>query len=125
MRRPLVRGCGVLFAAALLLLALLAARAAMVRPAPQPAATVAIPPLVIDDGAAVARLQQALRFRTVTYDDPARRDVAAFAGLRDFLVRSFPRVHALPHALVGGGTLLFTWQGRDPRLAPVLLMAHQ
>src|SRR6188508_1282960 len=100
MRRRWSWGCGALAAGALLLLAILVVRAASVR---DPAATTAgpaLPPLTVDDAAAVARLQQALRFRTITYDDPRQRDVAAFAGLRDFLARSFPRVHALPHELV-------------------------
>jgi len=123
-RRLLLRGCGTLAVLALALVVVLCARAALLRSPPAPAAAAAPAPR-IDTAAAVARLQQALRFRTVTYDDPQQRDPSQLAGLRDFLARSFPRMFALPHELVGAGTLLLTWPGRDPHLAPVLLMAHQ
>ena len=89
-------------------------------PPPKPA------PAPIPIAAATERLAQALRFRTVTHDDATQNDPAQLVALRDFLARSFPRVHAqLRRELVGEHSLLFTWPGRDPKLPPVLLMGHQ
>jgi carboxypeptidase PM20D1 len=94
-------------------------------PRPQPPAP-APPPAPIPAAAAVQRLAQALRFRTVSYDDASRVDASQLVALRDFLAQSFPRVHAaLARELVGGHSLLFTWRGRHPELPPVLLMGHQ
>jgi carboxypeptidase PM20D1 len=119
------RGCGLLAVAGLVLVAVLVARALLLHPVAAASHGAPLRPVALDVGAATARLQEALRFRTVTYDDPAQRDPVQLAALREFLARSFPRVHLLPHELIGGGSLLFAWQGRDPRLRPVLLMAHQ
>src|SRR5689334_7837826 len=115
--------CGAL-ATLLVLVALLVANTLRLpRPAP-PAAPTQPAPIAID--AAVARLAQALRLRTVSYDDPARDDPAQLAALQELLARSFPRVHQnLHHEVVGEHTLLFSWPGRHPELPPVLLMAHQ
>jgi carboxypeptidase PM20D1 len=123
-RSGLRRGCGAIAAALALLVALLVANTFRL-PAPPPPgpATAAVP---VDLEAATARLARALRFRTVTYDDPARAHPEELAALRAFLAASFPRVHAaMSPKLVGGGSLLYTWRGRHPQLPPVLLMAHQ
>jgi len=124
LRGGLRRGCGAIAAALLLLLALLVANTFRLPvPAPPASATPAVP---VDIEAATARLARALRFRTVTYDDPARAHPEELAALRAFLATSFPRAHAAMHPeLVGGGSLLYTWRGRHPELPPVLLMAHQ
>jgi carboxypeptidase PM20D1 len=42
------------------------------------------------------------------------------------LARSFPNAHrVLQQELVNGTSLLYTWPGTDPSLAPVMLLAHQ
>ena len=78
------------------------------------------------DGEAAARhLAEAIRFPTVSYEDPAQRDDAAFAGLHEWLAATYPRVHqALVREAVGGKSLLYTWAGRDPALPPLVLMGH-
>ncbi|HET9767689.1 MAG TPA: M20 family peptidase, partial [Thermoanaerobaculia bacterium] len=76
--------------------------------------------------AAAERLAQALRFRTISHDDPAQDDPSQLIALRGFLERSFPRVHAqLAREQVSEHSLVFTWPGRRPDLPPVLLMGHQ
>lgn len=74
------------------------------------------------DREAVARLSRAVQFRTVTYADGPAGDHAAFVG---WLKSAYPRVHAeMTPELVGGHSLLFTWRGSDPSLAPLLLTGH-
>ena len=82
------------------------------------------PPLPVDT-AAVQRLSQALQAQTISTETgpPSSEALAAFHA---FLQQSFPRVHAqLKREEVAGGSLLFTWQGSDPKAPALLLMAHQ
>lgn len=82
-------------------------------------------PLSVDVAAAAARLGRAVQFPTVSTDDPAGRDPAPFLGLHAHLLESFPRTHAaLTREVVDGRSLLYTWRGTDPALAPVVLMGH-
>jgi carboxypeptidase PM20D1 len=81
-------------------------------------------PVAVDDSAAAARLAQAVRFKTVSYEDsaPAGGELLAFHA---FLQRSFPKAHAaLKREVVGDYSLLYTWAGSDERLEPVGLMSH-
>ncbi|HYU36067.1 MAG TPA: M20 family peptidase [Thermoanaerobaculia bacterium] len=79
----------------------------------------------IDARAVAEHLSGAVRFATISHDDgQVERD--AFLGLHDYLARSFPLVHAqLTREVVAGYSLLYTWKGRNPSLAPVLLLSHQ
>jgi len=82
-------------------------------------------PLRLDEAAAVRRFAGAVRLPTVSTGDapPSSRDLDAFHA---YLARQFPRVHGeLRVEQVGHGALLFTWKGRDPSMAPIILMAHQ
>jgi carboxypeptidase PM20D1 len=72
------------------------------------------------------RLGAALRFHTVSTPEPAGPSAEAFRELHAFLEKEFPRAHdELKKELINKFTLLFTWEGSDPELDPVLLMAHQ
>jgi len=77
------------------------------------------------DPEAHRRLANALQFRTITKQSPARLDSAAYERLFGYLDRAFPRVHtALDTTHVHGLSRLYTWEGRDSSLAPIVLMAH-
>jgi carboxypeptidase PM20D1 len=74
---------------------------------------------------AVERLAGALRFPTVTPDDPAQRQAAIFAALETYLADTFPNTHkALTRETVGRDALLYTWPGTDSAAKPVVLMGH-
>ena len=50
----------------------------------------------------------------------------AFLDLHQFLIDAFPNVHAsLKREVINEFSLLYTWEGNDPSLRPVLLSAHQ
>jgi len=77
------------------------------------------------DAEASQRLAQAIRVPTLTSHDPAALDSTAFRDLYAHLGRVFPRVHqTLDTTHVNGLSRLYTWTGRDPSLAPIVLMAH-
>ena len=87
------------------------------------------PPLAeakIDEAAALQRFSGAVKLQTVSTADapPAAEAMMAF---HQHLQASFPLLFAqVPHETVGhAGALLFTWQGSDATLPPIILMAHQ
>ena len=92
-------------------------------PAPAPAGTPGIAVDVDADGA-VRRLASALRVQTVSHEDRARIDPAAFAALAAELRQGFPRVHQALTVESVGPSLLYTWTGRDPAGPPIILTAH-
>jgi carboxypeptidase PM20D1 len=80
----------------------------------------------IDVERAARRLGEAIRFRTVSTGADVARDEAQWHALHAWLASSYPGVHAtLQREQIAGLTLLYTWPGADPTLAPIVLMAHQ
>jgi carboxypeptidase PM20D1 len=89
------------------------------QPSPGPVAPMQTPP------GAVERLAAALRIPTISTDEAAERDTAAFRAMREHLLVSFPAFHAASRMEVGTGRgVLYTWPGSDPDLAPLLLLGH-
>ncbi len=79
----------------------------------------------VDLDAVVSRFSQALTYRTISHQELEDRDPIPFLEFHDFLERSYPAVHgALGRETVNELSLLYTWEGRDPSLDPVLLMGH-
>jgi carboxypeptidase PM20D1 len=82
-------------------------------------------PVVAIPAAAAARLAGAIRLRTVSAEEPAEFDATVFNAMHAYLQLSFPRVHRqLRREAVGDHSLLYTWEGSDPRLQPLLLAGH-
>jgi len=70
--------------------------------------------------------QLAVRYKTISYGDPLLFDSSQFIGFRKFLETTYPHFHSkLTRETVAGYSLLFKWEGRNPQLKPVILMAHQ
>ncbi len=79
----------------------------------------------IDTPAAADRLAAAIRFKTISFDEPARRDPEAFDALDAYLATAFPDVtRVLSRETAGEAALLYTWRGLRADLPPVLLLAH-
>jgi carboxypeptidase PM20D1 len=113
----------VILAVALLALAANAARLSSVQP---PSGSPDVAPIEINETDAVARLSQAVRLRTVTTDTQASSAPDAFAAFQAFLSQAYPLFGKnLPVEVVGGHSLLYTWQGRRADLPPLILTAHQ
>ncbi len=83
-------------------------------------------PLYKTDDAVIQRLSQAIQFKTVSYQDSGKMDTSAFNGLHRFLKQSFPLIDSLlTLEKINTYSLLYKWQGSNPELKPILLMAHQ
>ncbi len=79
----------------------------------------------VDAGAAAARLAGAVRFPTISHERVEDTDTAAFLGLHEYFAATYPLVHAtLAREAVAGLSLLYTWEGTEPGLEPVVLMGH-
>jgi carboxypeptidase PM20D1 len=82
--------------------------------------------LAVDSRAAAERLAGAIRFPTISHEGGKNVEAEAFRGLHQYLQQTFPRVHAaLTRETVADYSLLYTWRGSNPSLAPILLMSHQ
>ncbi len=78
------------------------------------------------DGKSIAeRLGLAVQYRTISYADPEKFDVKAFEGLHRLFETLYPQVHAqLKLEKVNGLSLLYTWEGQNPDLKPIMLTSH-
>lgn len=74
-------------------------------------------------------LSRAIQFKTVTLanGDPRPGQDGEWLAMHAWLQEAYPAAHAaMTREIVPGTlTLLYTWQGSDPSLKPLLLMAHQ
>lgn len=80
----------------------------------------------INETDAIGRLSQAVRYPTVTTDTQASSGPDVFAEFQAFLRDAYPLVGKnLPVEVIGGHSVLYTWQGQRPDLPPLILTAHQ
>lgn len=80
----------------------------------------------VDISAAALRLGEAIRFQTLSHQNPSENDRSQWLGLHDWMARTYPAFHTVAHReAVGGDGLMWTWPGRDASLRPLVLMAHQ
>src|SRR5712671_6935866 len=86
----------------------------------------AVPRAEVDAQAAAQRLAEAIRFRTISSYEKPDQDAAALRGLQAHISKSFPAFHAAAkREIVGQYSLLYTWEGTDPKASPIALLAHQ
>ena len=90
------------------------------------AAVKVAPAVAVDLDAAAQHLSQAVQIQTVSHQALADDQPAEWQRLHDFLQTTYPAAHAaMTREIVGRNTLVYTWKGSDPSLAPIILMAHQ
>ena len=124
MRRPVRMAIRAALLAVLALLCVVAFRTYTYGP-PPPAPAAAKAEVAIDRDQAASRLAQALRVPTVSYSADLLVDSESFARFRALLDANYPNVHrAMTREIVAENSLLFTWPGQDPSLAPILFSAH-
>ncbi len=80
----------------------------------------------VDTLAMAEHLAGAIRIPTISYERVEDTDTAAFLALHDYLARTYPLVHAqLSRETVADLSLLYTWEGSETSLEPIVLMGHQ
>jgi len=79
----------------------------------------------VDTETAAAHLCQAITFRTISHQDSASFDPRPFQAFNRFLEKTYPAAHQiLRKEVVNDYSLLYTWEGNEPSLEPVILLAH-
>lgn len=79
----------------------------------------------MDKMALAERLEEAVRFRTISHQDPAKLDRLAFLGFHAFLQKSYPKAHRmLKREVITNYSLLYTWEGSNAGQKAILLAAH-
>lgn len=74
---------------------------------------------------AIAHLQKAITFKTISYDDSSKLDSSAFLGFHSFLATAFPKTfQTLGIEKVNKYSLLLHWKGKSS-VNPLIMMAHQ
>lgn len=80
----------------------------------------------IDANAAAGRLGEAVRFMTISNQDPTQNKMEEWAKLHSWLQAKYPKAHAaMAREVVGAASLVYEWKGSDPSLPPIIMMAHQ
>ena len=86
----------------------------------------AVPRAAVDKEAAATRLAEAIRFRTISSFENPDSDTEALRGLQAHILKSFPAFHAAARReVIAGYSLLYSWEGSDPKAPPIALLAHQ
>lgn len=79
----------------------------------------------IDANSVAERLGLAVQFKTVSSHDPEKVDGNAFLGLHRLFQTLYPQVHStLKREIINEYSLLYTWEGKDPELKPIMLTSH-
>ncbi|HYG27452.1 MAG TPA: M20 family peptidase [Caulobacteraceae bacterium] len=118
----------VVLAAVLVLVAVVAYRTMTFEPpaAVDPAEVELAAAMPFDGALAAQRLGEAIRFQTISNQNPADNQLAEWEKLHAWLQATYPATHgAMRREVIDGHTLFYTWAGSDPSLAPIVLMAHQ
>ncbi|HET7875408.1 MAG TPA: M20 family peptidase [Methylomirabilota bacterium] len=83
------------------------------------------PEIPLDPARAASRLARAVRFRTISPQEPRDFDPRPFLAFHEFLRTNYPTAHrVLTREVVNRYSLLYTWKGADPARKPVLVLAH-
>jgi carboxypeptidase PM20D1 len=86
----------------------------------------AVPRVPVNEQAAAARLGEAIRFQTISNFLNPESDADALRGLQAHIAKSFPAFHAAAkREVIATYSVLYTWEGSDPKAAPIALLAHQ
>lgn len=89
----------------------------------EPMAVEPVEPVSIPEDA-VAHLQKAIQFPTISYKKNVVSDTSAFIGLANYLKATYPLVDSMLVRRTFNYSLLYEWKGTQPELNPVVLMAH-
>ena len=74
----------------------------------------------------IKNFQEAISYKTISFADSTLFDSTQFLGFKNFLKRTYPKVHTtLTCEIMKGYSLLYKWEGKNTALKPFVLMAHQ
>lgn len=79
----------------------------------------------IDSEKAAERLAQAIRLKTISYQEASDFIAEPFLQLIDLVAVTFPKVEQkLEKKVINRYSLLYRWRGKNPELKPLIFLAH-
>ncbi|MDX1628909.1 MAG: hypothetical protein R3345_09440, partial [Fulvivirga sp.] len=70
-------------------------------------------------------MAKAISIPTISHEDPANFDSAAFHSFNRFVKQCYPLVDSLLELTpINEFSMIYKWTGSDPDLRPVILMGH-
>ena len=79
----------------------------------------------IDSQSVAERLGLAVQYKTIANIDQSKIDGNSFLGLHRLFKTLYPQVHSqLQVETVNDYSLLYTWEGKNPDLKPIMLISH-
>ncbi|HZK39174.1 MAG TPA: M20 family peptidase [Clostridia bacterium] len=83
-------------------------------------------PEKVDSARAIKNLSEAIKIPTISYPEHELVDWSQFEKFHDFLEKSYPLITKhLKREKVSVASLLYKWEGTNPNLDPIALLAHQ
>ncbi|MEL6913321.1 MAG: M20/M25/M40 family metallo-hydrolase [Pseudomonadota bacterium] len=122
--RRILMGLSVLGVLLVALLAVIGINTALYRLPPAPEGLPEVTVAQVDADAVAARLAEALAIPTISYPDRALFDYPEFDRFLDWMVETYPGVHATMERELINRSPLYRWPGTDPTRAPVLFIGH-
>ena len=87
------------------------------------------PPLVkekVNTERFIKNLSDAIKFKTISNNDPEKVDWNEFNRFHEFLRERYPHIFSeLKIKIVSRASLLIHWEGKNPTLDPIALLGHQ
>ncbi len=75
---------------------------------------------------ALANFKGAINIKTISYGDVALIDTTQFLAFHSYLEKTYPLIHQnLKREKISNFSLLYTWEGKNSKQKPAILMAHQ
>lgn len=121
MRRAILAAVGVLALGLVGVVGVAVARSAMVTSRQPDVAPVSVE---VDADRVAGLLSHTIRLETVSTIDRSQMDRAPFEALNAWLPEAWPALHGVVEVEEFDLARLYKWEGTDPSLPPVLLMAH-
>ncbi|MRS04299.1 M20/M25/M40 family metallo-hydrolase, partial [bacterium] len=85
-----------------------------------------VPRFAQDPQVLAEHLSSVIKIQTISHEDPQEDVKENFETMQALLAKTYPLTHKnLKKELVDGHTMIFTWEGKDASLNPVVFMAHQ
>ncbi|MGI9666927.1 MAG: M20/M25/M40 family metallo-hydrolase [Acidimicrobiia bacterium] len=79
----------------------------------------------VSDNDFLDHLGAAVRINTTSHDDRSKIDTDSFLAFHAFLEDTYPLIHEhCTREIVADYSLLYTWEGTEPKADPIVLMAH-
>lgn len=83
-------------------------------------------PEKVDAARAIKNLSEAIKIPTISYPEHELVDWSQFEKFHDFLEKSYPLITKnLKREKISIASLLYKWEGTNPKLDPIALLSHQ